>query len=271
MLTFLPVGLLGLVVASLIAAYMSTISTHLNWGSSYVVNDFWRRFIKPEASERELVWVGRTSTVVLMLFAGVLALWLENAYQAFQILLQIGAGTGLLFILRWFWWRINAFSELTAMLVSFAMALLLEVLNKPKYIEFFGLTGAGDERIGTIKLVTGVAVTTVAWVLVTFFTKPAEEKTLRSFCRLTRAGGPGWKGVMERAAADGDPLAPKGEGWSVPAGILCMVAGCIAVYSALFAVGHWIYANTLTATVLSGVAVAATLFLVSMWSRVSTR
>ncbi|MFO7894051.1 MAG: sodium:solute symporter family protein, partial [Longimicrobiales bacterium] len=122
MLTFLPSGLLGLVVASLAAAYMSTMSTHLNWGSSYVVHDFWRRFVDPEAGERTLVTVGRVTTVVLMVLAAVLALWLRNALQAFQILLQIGAGTGLLFILRWFWWRINAFSEITAMVVSFLVA-----------------------------------------------------------------------------------------------------------------------------------------------------
>src|SRR5690606_40615533 len=116
--TFLPTGALGLVVASLAAAYMSTISTHLNWGASYVVHDFWRRFVEPDATERRLVFIGRVATVALMALAAAVALWLQNALQAFQILLQIGAGTGLLFILRWFWWRINAFSELAAMGVS---------------------------------------------------------------------------------------------------------------------------------------------------------
>ncbi|MDX1733341.1 MAG: sodium:solute symporter family protein, partial [Halioglobus sp.] len=115
MLTFLPAGLLGLVLASLISAYMSTMSTQVNWGASYVVNDFYRRFLKPDASERELVRAGRLTTILLMVAACTFALYLENALQAFSILLTVGAGTGLLFILRWFWWRINAWSEISAM------------------------------------------------------------------------------------------------------------------------------------------------------------
>ena len=116
MLVFLPHGLLGLVVASLAAAYMSTVSTHLNWGSSYIVDDFYRRFIAPDEGERHYVKVARISTVVLIVLASVVALWLENALQAFQILLQIGAGTGLVFLLRWFWWRVNVWSELSAII-----------------------------------------------------------------------------------------------------------------------------------------------------------
>ena len=122
MLVFLPHGLLGLVVASLAAAYMSTISTHLNWGASYVVDDFYRRFLAPERSERHYVAVARLSTVGLIALALLVSLWLENALQAFQILLQIGAGTGMIFLLRWFWWRINAWSEISAMVISFAVA-----------------------------------------------------------------------------------------------------------------------------------------------------
>ena len=263
MLTFLPVGLLGLVVASLIAAYMSTVSTHLNWGSSYVVNDFWKRFIRREASERELVWVGRISTVFLMILAGVLALWLENALQAFGILLQIGAGTGLLFILRWFWWRINAFSELTAMVVSFAVAVYFEFFGPE---EFFG----SEEISMSLKLVTGVGITTVAWVLVTFLTKPADKKTLRSFLRLAQPGGPGWKVVVDQAQAEGDPIEGASEKWTVPLGIACMVAGCFAVYATLFATGYWIYSQTVPAVILSVVAVAAILFLVKTWGRLTT-
>ncbi len=129
MLTFLPHGLLGLVVASLFAAYMSTVSTHLNWGSSYLVNDFYKRFIDPEADEKRLVLVGRLSAVVLMAASGAVALLLQSSLQAFQIMLQVGAGTGLLFLLRWFWWRINAVSELTAMIVSFVMALYFEFVH----------------------------------------------------------------------------------------------------------------------------------------------
>ncbi len=129
MLTFLKPGIMGIVVASLIAAYMSTMASHLNWGSSYIVNDFYRRFFAPKAAEKKLVFVGRISTVGLMFLAGVVALLLDNALQAFHILLQIGAGTGLIFILRWFWWRINAWTEITGMVVSFAVALYLEIFH----------------------------------------------------------------------------------------------------------------------------------------------
>ena len=127
MLSFLPSGFLGLVVASLIAAFMSTISTQVNWGSSYVVNDFYKRFLKPDASEKQLVRVGQLSTLGLLVVTCVFALLLQNALQAFNILLQIGAGTGLIFILRWFWWRINAYSEIAAMVISFVVAIYLEV------------------------------------------------------------------------------------------------------------------------------------------------
>jgi Na+/proline symporter len=270
MLTFLPIGLLGLVVASLIAAYMSTISTHLNWGSSYIVNDFWKRFVNKAASERELVWIGRISTVMLMVLAGVFALWLENALQAFEILLQIGAGTGLLFILRWFWWRINAFSELTAMVVSFVIAVFFEMYGT-EFFAFFGGAEISSSEQTAIKLVTGVGITTAAWVLVTIMTKPAGEEKLRSFCRLAQPGGPGWKAVMERAAAEGDPISPEGTGWHVPVGIACMVAGCFAVYSTLFATGYWIYSKTVPAIILSVVAVISVAFLVRTWGRVTAR
>jgi len=129
MLTYLPHGLLGLVVASLIAAYMSTISTHLNWGSSYIVNDYYKRFIRPDATEKQLVRVGRISTLLLMVATCILATFLENSMQVFNLILQIGAGTGLIFILRWFWWRINAFSEITAMIVSFIVACYFNLIH----------------------------------------------------------------------------------------------------------------------------------------------
>jgi len=255
MLTFLPTGLLGLVVASLIAAYMSTISTHLNWGSSYVVNDFYRRFVRSGASEKELVRVGRISTFAMMAIAGGIALWLENAMKAFDILLQIGAGTGLLFILRWFWWRINAFSEISAMVVSFGVAVLFATVGP-------------DDLDASVKLVAGVAITTVAWLLVTFATRPTRESTLRAFYRLVHPGGPGWRALRERAAAEGDALEPEGVAWTVPAGIACMVAGCFAVYSALFAVGYWIYGETMPAVLLSVVAIVASVFLLRGWGRI---
>ena len=255
MLTYLPHGLLGLVVASLIAAYMSTISTHLNWGSSYVVNDFWVRFINPGASDREQVWIGRCSTVVLMIIAGALALWLENALQAFKILLQIGAGTGLLFILRWFWWRINPYSELTAMVVSFAVAV---------FMQFW----APDAMADWHKLLIGVGLTTLAWVLVTFVTPADDPRVLRSFYKLTRPGGPGWRRVIADAERDGETITAEEGGRSdLPLGILCMVTGCFAVYSALFGTGYWIYGEPLPATIFTVVFVISSFTLARLATR----
>ncbi len=250
MLTFLPTGLLGLVVASLIAAYMSTISTHLNWGSSYVVNDFWKRFINQDAGDREQVWVGRCSTVLLMAIAGGFALLLENALQAFHILLQIGAGTGLLFILRWFWWRINPYSELTAMVVSFVVAVYMQIW-------------APDSLADWQKLVIGVGITTICWIIVTLFTPADSAQTLRSFYKLIRPGGPGWKKVIDEAARDGENLTGVGgERSNLPTGILCMVASCLAVYSALFGTGYWIYGNTTLGAIFTAVCAVSVIVLI---------
>ncbi|MGB2908455.1 MAG: sodium:solute symporter family protein [Candidatus Aminicenantaceae bacterium] len=258
MLTYLPAGLLGMVVASLIAAFMSTISTHLNWGSSYIVNDFYKRFIKRDASDKQQVRVGRISTVVLMILTGFLALVLSNALQAFNILLQIGAGTGLLFILRWFWWRINPYSELTAMGVSFVVAVYWQIVHP----------ATGLPAVSThVQLVSGVALTTACWILVTLVTRPSDTQTLRSFYRLVKPGGPGWRRVIEEAAQENDPVDTPGQGWDVPAGIICMVMGCLAVYCALFATGYWIYGLRLAAILLSAVAAASTVILIHTWKK----
>ncbi len=261
MLSFLPNGFLGLVVASLIAAYMSTISTHLNWGSSYVVHDFYRRFINPDASERKLVLLGRLSTIVLTAVALLFALLLSNALQAFNIVLQIGAGTGLIFILRWFWWRINAYSEITAMIVSFLVALYFQFIHP--------LTGL--PAISTsLQLVTGVVVTTVAWVTVTLLTSPAEKQTLREFYRLVRPGGPGWKRVVREAEKDNDPIEEVNpRKWNVPKGILAMVFGCLFVYSVLFATGNWIYSHYWMAAILTGISLICAYILMVFWRRLS--
>jgi solute:Na+ symporter, SSS family len=258
MLTFLPAGLLGLVVASLIAAFMSTISTHLNWGSSYVVNDFYKRFLNPEASDKMQVRIGRISTVALMVLTALLALVLSNALQAFQILLQIGAGTGLLFILRWFWWRINPYSELTAMAVSFLAAVYLQLIHPG--------TGLPDISVHG-RLLLGVSVTTVSWVGVTFITRPSDEKTLRSFYRLVKPGGPGWVKVVRSARAEGEMLEDKEKGWDVPAGILCMVLGSLMVYSALFSIGYWIYGKYAAALLLTATSAGSLIGLTRAWKR----
>lgn len=256
MMTLLPSGLRGLVLASLMAAFMSTLSTHLNWGSSYVVNDFYKRFVRPGASEKQLVLAGRISTLLMMLAAALLGLALSNALQVFRILLQVGAGTGLLFLLRWFWWRINAFSEITAMVVSFVMALGLEFLGP-------------EDLPSWAKIVIGVGVTTITWVLFTFLTRPTDEATLRRFCQRVRPGGPGWAAVLRRAAAEGQLDVETQRPWNVPMEIVCMLIGCAAVYSTLIATGHWIYGNLLPAFALTAVAAGCTVTLITTWKRVN--
>ncbi|MEZ4957700.1 MAG: sodium:solute symporter family protein, partial [Saprospiraceae bacterium] len=229
MMTFLPHGLLGLVLASLIAAFMSTISTQLNWGSSYVVNDFYKRFIKPEASEKELVNVGRISTVSLMVLAGLVALEMESALGAFNVILQIGAGTGLIFILRWFWWRINAWSEVAAMIVSFLVALYFEFLN--------------PEVATHVRLLSGIAVTTAAWLAVTFLTQPTEHTTLLSFYKLIKPHASGWQAVIQPAISSGELKAEEVTPGKLPLELVCMVAGCFLVYGVLFGVGFFLYGD----------------------------
>ncbi|WP_124980591.1 sodium:solute symporter family protein [Nonlabens xiamenensis] len=178
MLTYLPAGLLGLVVTSLVAAFMSTISTHLNWGSSYVVNDFYARFFQPQATEKEKVIIGRVSMVFMMGAAALLSLVLEEAKFAFDLIIQIGAGSGLLFILRWFWYRINPWSEITAMISSFIMALLFFVNSSERL-------GFQHQLFGEIKgweaICLNVLVTSIAWLVVTFITSPSNTETLEKF------------------------------------------------------------------------------------------
>ncbi|MBS4061088.1 MAG: Na+:solute symporter [Bacteroidetes bacterium] len=258
MLQRLPHGFLGLVVASLIAAFMSTTASQLNWGSSYIVNDFYVRFLNPEATQKQQVVAGRITTVALMFFAILFALVLENALQAFNILLQIGAGTGMIYILRWFWWRINAFTELAGMMVSFFVAIAFVLMKK-----FYDY-----DPSETFKIVTGVGITTVAWLTVTFLTKPADDKTLRSFYQRIRPGGPGWKKVVDKARSEGIEL-QKAEDlkWDVPTGILCMVFGVTAIYSTLFAIGEWLYGNLNLTLVFGSIAIVSLLLLTKFWQQ----
>ncbi len=259
MLSFLPTGFLGLVVASLIAAFMSTISTQINWGSSYVVNDFYKRFMNPGATEKQMVRVGQISTVCLLVATGLFALLLSNALQAFDILLQVGAGTGLIFILRWFWWRINAYSELAAMIISFVVALYFEFIHP---YTGMALPGTGE------KMLLGVGLTTVGWVVVTFLTPPTDKATLRSFYKRVYPGGPGWKKVVEDAEKDGE-IIEKQKGWDVPQGILCMMLGVVAVYSALFAFGQWLYDNMVLASVFTVTGIVSSYLLFKVWGQMN--
>ena len=270
MLTKLPPGLLGIVLASLGAAYMSTISTHLNWGSSYVVNDFYKQQVKPDASERELVNVGRITTVVLMFCSAVLALYLTNALQLFDIILMFGAGTGLIFILRWFWWRINAWSEISAMFASGVISILFNFTDLGVFL--FG----GENSMGVMldpilpawsRFPLVVLITTVIWVAVTFATPAERPETLRRFYRKIQPGGPGWRGVVEEARDAGEPV-DEGTKWTVPSGILAMLLGCVLVYSTMFATGNWIYGHYGLAAALTIVVVLSGWYLSRIWSQI---
>jgi Na+/proline symporter len=254
MLTFLPNGLLGVVIASLIAAFMSTISTHLNWGGSYLAHDFYRRFLNPDASEKQLVSIGRWSTVGLMVIAGLVALTLESALEAFGIILQIGAGTGLIYILRWFWWRINAITEITGMVVSFAVAMFFK----------FGYPLTGwPELASWQQLVIGVLVTTTAWMLATFMTKPTDDETLERFFRKIRPGGKGWEPIRSRMVARGETIEPPD---SITSGIKAMFAATFFVYALLFGTGYFLYGQWTSFGISLVVAIAAGIGLYRSWS-----
>lgn len=252
MLTFLPHGLLGIVLASLISAYMSTMSSQLNLGASYLVNDLYKRFLRPQASDRELVRAGRLTTVLLMVLACTFALLLENALQAFSILLTIGAGTGLLFILRWFWWRINAWSEISAMLISFVLAL---------YFNFAELPGWTDWQ----RLLAGVLLTTAGWLAVTLVTAPADRDTLREFVRLVRPGGNGWNRVVNDARKEGVELVSAAPGERLPVALLCTLLASVSVYSLLFAIGYGLYGNKPLGGFLLAIAVLTAAAIVRLW------
>ena len=263
MLTKLPSGLLGVVLASLIAAYMSTISTQLNWGSSYIVFDFYKRQINPNATEKQMVAVGRISTVVLMVLSALFALTLQNAFEVFDLLIQFGAGTGLVFILRWFWWRINAWSEITAMFASGILVISLAKTSLGDFL-FAADTGVFPEWANYPFI---VVVTTAIWMLVTVLTPPESDATLRSFYRKTQPGGPGWRKVVKKAEIENEEIVNTGEKWSVPAGITAMLLGIVLIYSIMFATGYWIYGRTTQAIVLTIVSVISGFLLIKAWNR----
>jgi Na+/proline symporter len=231
MLKFLPPGFMGLMVAGLLAAYVSTLSTHLNWGTSYLVHDFYRRFIKPGATEKHYVLMGRVVTALLMVAAAFLTLVLESARQSFDLLLSVGAGTGLIYLLRWFWWRINAWSEVAAMVSSFLVALGFFVAGK-----------MGRPVLSHVSLVITIVVTTAVWVGVTFLTKPTDRKTLIQFYRLVRPAGPGWREIQAEAGVGPSPD-------SLPQSMLGWVLGCVLVYAALFGAGSLLYGHRIQALV----------------------
>lgn len=234
MMTYLPSGLIGIVLLSLIAAFMSTISTQLNWGSSYIVNDFYKRFLNPNASDKDEVLVGRISTVVLMICAASFSFFLQSAGEVLNLLLQIGAGTGLLFILRWFWSRINPYSEIAAMVISFAIAVFFFINGK--------LETPMIDLASHWQLVFGVIITTFGWLIVTLLTKPSDAETLQSFNALIFGKTSKFKGFGMK--------------------ILGFFSGVIGVYCTLFAIGNFIYGKTALAFGLLAITVVCALVII---------
>jgi Na+/proline symporter len=259
-----------MVLASLVAAYMSTVSTQINWGASYLVHDFYVRFIDQNASEAKKVLVGRLWTISLIVCSVILALLLENALQAFHYMIMIGAGTGLIYLLRWFWWRINAWSELSAMAGAVVFSIVILV------IESVFLTRLDQDTVlifgieldlafwDALKFVFIVLLTTIVWLVVTFTTKPCDEEVLISFYEKIRPGGAGWKDIGSKTTIK---EAEREKDWNVPVGLACMSLGCLAIYCLLFSIGHLIYGKPLYFSVLFIVAVIAFIFLFRLWGR----
>jgi solute:Na+ symporter, SSS family len=259
MLKFLPAGFVGLMVGGLIAANSSTILTHLNWGSSYLVHDLYRRFVFKSGNERHYVSVGRACTLLLYVFAALLSYVLTSAQQAFQIILSIGAGTGLLYLLRWFWWRINAWCEVVAMASSFGISAVFMLIGIFR-------AHAGLEPLPFAKtILIEVAFTTVCWVIAAFVTKPTNSETLIAFYKKTHPAGPGWEkirraaGVSESdAALHGDHMGLATVGW---------VSGCAVIWSSLFAIGNFLYERNRDARILTAVFVVSGIILLNVINR----
>ena len=239
MLSLLPPGLLGLVAASLLAAFMSTMSTQLNLGASYLVHDVYGRFIKPDASERERVVTGQLSTGVSLLLGAGLGLTLTDAGQAFNLLLLLGAGTGGLFLLRWFWWRISAATEIAAMVISLVVAAYFTWAH-----DAWGMPALAPWE----KLVWGTTITTLGWLISAWVLPSEKPEVLKAFVAQTGVSGSGWGEYAPSTAASES---------SVGHGLLQAFLGCVAVYGALMATGSWLYGEWTTGSVLTGLAVLA--------------
>ncbi len=252
MLRFLPVGFAGLMVGGLVAANSSTILTHLNWGASYLVHDLYRRFLHPTASEAHYVRAGRIATVGLFVLSSAMVYALDTAKSAFDIILQVGAGTGLLYLARWFWWRVNAWCEVVAMVSSLAVSVVLLILARQ------GM-GLSSHRA----LLVTVIATTACWVATAYLGPQTDPEVLRSFYLKVRPGGPGWGPVraslgVEADAAVGDPLPLALVGWAL---------GCAMVWSSLFAIGQALYGEWALAGWLAATAVVSSVALASLMRR----
>jgi len=258
MLKFLPVGFLGLMVGGLIAANSSTNLTHLNWGASYLVHDFYRRFIKTDATEKHYVMVGRLATIGLFVSAAALVFVLDTAKDSFDIILQVGAGTGLLYLVRWFWWRVNAWCEINAMISSFVFSILILILRK-----------VGVAIPTHYALILTVAVTTISWVLTAFLGPQTERSTLVHFYKKVRPFGPGWKSVRKEAGISEAGARSAGENF--PLALVGWVSGSLTIWSALFTVGNFLYGRTAQALVLLGIFLGSGYVLIRVVNRLWTK
>jgi Na+/proline symporter len=233
MLRFLPAGWIGLMLGGLIAANSSTILTHLNWGASYLVHDFYRRFITRDAAEKHYVAAGRCATVLLFVLSSAMVFALDTAKDSFNLLLAVGAGTGLLYILRWFWWRINAWCEIVAMVSSFVVALSFLVLARNGVAVGFSQ-----------QLIFGVAITTVCWIAAAYLSPQTDEAVLVAFYEKVRPFGPGWNRIRAKSSA------AKIEGDNFPLALTGWIMGVTMIWSALFTVGNFLYGRTTYALIL---------------------
>jgi len=224
MLRFLPAGWIGLMLGGLVAANSSTILTHLNWGASYLVHDFYRRFLKPGESEHHYVMSGRIATVILFVCSSGMVFLLENAKDAFILLQQVGAGTGLLYLVRWFWWRVTAWCEIVAMVSSFAISVALMVLTKN-----------GVQISTTQQFIVTIGLTSICWFATAFLGPQNDRATLVSFYRNVHPAGPGWGPI----AAEAGVVAAEAD--NMPMALLGWISGCIMIWSALFTVGNILY------------------------------
>jgi Na+/proline symporter len=241
---YLPTPWKGVMMAGFAAAYMSTVGTHLNWGASYLVNDFYKRFMKPNESEKHYVKMGRIATVLLFIASIGVTSQLSSIEQAWKFLLALGAGTGLVLILRWYWWRINAWSEISAMLASFVVSTICFRVVPGRF-------AAGDPNAdATIMLIT-VGVSTLVWLTVTFMTSPEPDSQLDSFYKRVRPGGPGWRRVAERTGYGAEGI----EGGIMP--WTNWIAGIVAVYCTLFGIGKIVFGQMTSGLILLAVALAA--------------
>jgi SSS family solute:Na+ symporter len=234
----LPSPLKGFMLAGFAAAYMSTIGTQLNWGASYLINDFYKRFLRPNETDRHYVKVSRAATVFLFLASILVARNIDSVGKAWQYLLALGAGTGLVLILRWYWWRINAWSEISAMTTSFVVGLVSLLVIPSHYAQAW-------------VMVVTVGVSTVVWLVVTFLTAPEPAPVLEAFYRRVRPGGPGWRVVAERAGFGREPIAGGALAWTN------WVAGIVAAYTSLFGIGKVVFGETGPGLVLLAVAAAS--------------